>query len=115
SQFNIIGGFQYRDNANGYIGSATQNSSSNNVTGPSYAVEFMTDAANFTTSQAGILVGLFQNGAAPNGFNVAVDDVYQSSAYIGFGAGENITIQFNTPGIHKVRLEFPSGMLMQSL
>ena len=115
SLFNIIGGVaaQYGGNF-----SCSATTVGNSVTPPTarksgyagWAIEFETDAANFSTAAATVMLRTFANGANPDSYRIAIDDVYQTSSAQSFGAGRYVTIQFASAGVHKVRIELPGGI-----
>lgn len=115
----IIGG-EVADNNNGmlYVLGATRGSeSAKTVQSSPYAIEFMTDAASLPVGGVSLIFKMFANGTTPNQYRVAIDDVYQTNGPVTFAAtGDNyLSIQFNSPGAHKVRLELPQSYLLKAL
>jgi len=80
-----------------------------------YVIEFETDVANVSTSTPGIQLGFNVNGGTPSKFRVAIDDVYQTTDPVSFGASPWIDIQFASAGIHKVRVELPALVIPLAL
>ena len=109
----ITGGFSN----NLLITSSTVMSAAPRQYGNGCAIEFMTDAANFSTATPSIIFQSYRNGTTPNSYKVAIDDVYQSEVPQTFLASDSgvVQIQFATSGIHKVRIEIAGNRLMQKL
>jgi lysophospholipase L1-like esterase len=121
-KISIIGGEVSNNNGNMFafgatIGNYTAPPTASELSGSPYALEFITDAANFTTSTNAILFKIYANSNSPVLFRIAIDDVYQTSAPVAFGTttGGWVEIQFSTAGAHKVRLELPAGFLTQQI
>lgn len=113
----IIGGTAGGAKGSMFAFSSTVTNSSPKQYSGGYAIEFMTDAANFSTISNTIIVRTYRSGTTPNSYKVAIDDVYQSTTpqpYAGADAGV-IQIQFLEEGIHKIRIEFQGGRLFQRL
>jgi len=79
-------------------------------------IEFETDVGLFTTATAGVMIKYYRNGNNPFKYRVAVDDVYQTTDPQPFDASLDwLTIQFLTPGVHKVRVEVSAGACLMEI
>lgn len=110
------GGVPTGYNNNLFVSGATATSATPSSFGVGYALEFYTDAGNFTTSTYSIVIKSYRSGTTPNSYRVAIDDVYDTDGLVSYLGADNgfLKIQFNTIGIHKVRVEFQQRRLFQS-
>jgi hypothetical protein len=115
----FIGGVPFDFSGNLVLGGAQTTSATPAYTSTDVAIEFETDAENF--SSATLLLKCFQNGASPNSFRVAIDGSYTTYTPTSFGTSEWISIVFptlsssNLTGTHSVRIELPLPIAIQQL
>jgi len=111
----IVGGYAGNYGSTFSPASGTRTSASPAQSYVPFALEFMTDAANFSTATPAIVMTIVGN-QTPLAYRVAVDDVYQTANYVLINTGSNqITIQFATAGVHKVRIEQTAGVRVSHL
>ncbi len=113
----VIGGeVANNNNASLFIVGATGNNAGAKWPSPvPLVLEFMTDAANFTTAAPAVLITTYANSISPAQYRIAIDDVYQTSAPVTWTSGGWIEIQFATSGLHKLRIEISAGVLMRGI
>lgn len=107
AKVNLIGGFPFRYGSAFTAGSASITSANPSIATNAYALEFLTDAANISTTTTAFIINLFANGG-PGTYLMAIDDHYQTSSPVSYGTSSSawISVTLPTPGVHKIRLEF---------
>lgn len=116
NKVNLIGGFPFRYGTGFTAGSSSVVSASPSVNMNAYVIEFLTDAANISTTSAAFIINSYANGGGGY-YRLAIDDHYQSAAPVSFGSSlaAFISVTLPTPGIHKVRIEFQGSTIMYHL
>lgn len=114
---NYIGGIPADYNNFMFLTEGTTVSANNHAGFGQASYEFMTDAANFSTSATGIIFAVNTNGGTPASYRVAIDDYYQSVNPVNYnGTGtQYVTVQFASAGTHKVRFEMANTSLLVNL
>ena len=101
-----IGGVPGSNGGNMLIFGATNSSATPSYTGNPYALEFDTDAANFNTATASIILQIYQGGGVNASYRVAIDGVYTAAATTTGSLGTAyIAVTLATAGVHRVRIE----------
>lgn len=89
------------------VGNGLNPPTARNQAGEPYAIEFMTDAANFQGAGYAVVFEIYGNSGTLQSYRIAVDDVYQTNLEQKFSViGTNyIQVIFSTTGKHKIRFE----------
>ncbi len=102
-----IGGVPVSVGGNTILGGATNTAASPSYAIPPSAIEFDTDAANFNTATASIILQVYQGGGVNASYRVAIDGVYTAAATTTGSTGSAyIAITLATAGVHRVRIEW---------